>query len=136
MVTAMDHVDRLFINLKIIASIQPTQKLNTKGGENLVIESGYWIAPSISRWFRDDGRMNAVKRLGEIIGDAGRLHAETPEIRVRLSEQIELALDGLKNLRQTYECDLTIAAHFDVLLEKLAALSQRHRSDPSCDRDS
>jgi hypothetical protein len=120
----MDHVDRLFINLKVVASILPTQKLNTKGGENLVIETGYWMSPSFGRWLRDDGRLNTVKRLGEVIGEAARLHhdSDSESLRARLLAQLEATALGLKNLRQTYEGDPTIAAHFDVLLDKLAAI--------------
>lgn len=121
----MDHVERLFINLKIIASVQPFQKLNTKGGEHLVIETGTWT-PSVMRWLREDGRMNTVKRISEILNEADRtLHLDSTEEEAvtRLRAQLRCTEQGLSNLRQTYETDPTTTAHFDVLIEKVGRLA-------------
>ncbi len=65
----MNQVDRLLINLKIIASLEPDQKLNTKSGHQLVIESA-WSSTSFYRWMREDTRHNTVKRIGEILEEA------------------------------------------------------------------
>ena len=68
----MNQVDRLLINLKIIASVEPYQKLNTKSGHQLVIESGY-TTTALFRWFRDDTRHNTVKRISEILEEASNI---------------------------------------------------------------
>ena len=122
----MDHVDRLFVNLKILASVLPQQKINTIGGDHILIENGYWMPPSISRWVQGDNRHNTVRRLGEVLEEAGRLlekEGSRLEMEGRLKKQLRLTRTGLENLRRTYEDDATILAHFDVLLEKLDSLA-------------
>ena len=132
----MNQVDRLLINLKIIASLEPYQKLNTKSGHQLVIESA-WTSTSIYRWARADTRHNTVKRIGEILEEANnilRVGASTnsqeyvsDEYRSRVMSQLNDTRTGMVNLRTTYESDRTITAHFDVLLERIdTMLSSRY----------
>lgn len=128
MLHSMNQVDRLLINLKIIASTEPYQKLNTKSGHQLVIEPSL-STTSIYRWFRDDTRYNTVKRIGEILEEANNILCRsrgsclgehvTDEYRSRLMLQLKETRVGLHNLRTTYESDRTITAHFDVLLERI-----------------
>ena len=124
----MNQVDRLLINLKILASLEPYQKLNTKSGHQLVIESA-WTSTSIYRWLREDTRHNTVKRIGEILEEANnilRIGASASsqeyvcdEYRGRVMSQLNHTRTGIVNLRTTYESDPTITAHFDVLLERI-----------------
>tara|TARA_B100001094_G_scaffold93579_2_gene89451 strand:+ start:8143 stop:8667 length:525 start_codon:yes stop_codon:yes gene_type:complete len=123
----MNQVDRLLINLKIIASLEPYQKLNTKSGHQLVIESA-WRSTSFYRWMREDTRHNTVKRIGEILEEANNIlnvgssvskEYVSDEYRVRVMTQLKNTRTGMVNLRITYESDPTITAHFDVLLERL-----------------
>ena len=135
----MNQVDRLLINLKIIASLEPYQKLNTKSGHQLVIESA-WASTSFYRWVREDTRHNTVKRIGEILQEAagilnissdtaaGGISSNTvvvtteyvsDEYRGRIMSQLRETRTGMVNLRTTYESDPTITAHFDVLLERI-----------------
>ena len=123
----MDHVDRLFVNLKIVASVQPYQKINTKGGDHILIEAGYWVSPCFTRWLRDDNRLNTVKRVNEVLEEAERLlltEGSDQEQSLRVKRQLVQTRSGLVNLRQTYEADPTILAHFDVMLDKLDALTE------------
>ena len=123
----MNQVDRLLINLKIIASLEPYQKLNTKSGHQLVIESS-WTSTSFYRWMREDTRHNTVKRIGEILEEANNILSVgtslsreyvTDEYRGRVMSQLTDTRTGMINLRTTYESDPTITAHFDVLLERV-----------------
>lgn len=127
----MDQYNRLLVNLKILASVQPFQKLNTKSGEHLFIESGRF--EFLYRWMREDSRSNTVKRLGEIVHDAETsLSKDNEDLeghQERLRSQLVESKNGLLNLRQTYESDPTISAHFDVLLEKVALLIKEEDSD-------
>ena len=132
----MNQVDRLLINLKIIASLEPYQKLNTKSGHQLVIEEA-WSSTSFYRWMREDTRHNTVKRIGEILEEANNVlnigtstnHEYVPdEYRSRVMGQLKETRVGMINLRTTYESDPTIAAHFDVLLERIdTMLKSRYR---------
>jgi len=131
----MNQVDRLLINLKIIASLEPYQKLNTKSGHQLVIESA-WTSTSIYRWLREDTRHNTVKRIGEILEEANNIlrvgassaqEYVSDEYRGRVMSQLNNTRTGMVNLRTTYEADRTITAHFDVLLERIdTMLSSRY----------
>ena len=135
----MNQVDRLLINLKIIASLEPYQKLNTKSGHQLVIESA-WSSTSFYRWMREDTRHNTVKRIGEILEEANNIlnvgsslskEYVSEEYRGRVMAQLQGTRVGMVNLRITYESDPTITAHFDVLLERMAParlhVDRRHR---------
>lgn len=125
----MNQVDRLLINLKIIASLEPYQKLNTKSGHQLVIEAA-WSSTSFYRWMREDTRHNTVKRIGEILEEANNIlnigatscmatEYVSDEYRGRVMAQLKDTRAGMVNLRTTYESDPTITAHFDVLLERI-----------------
>tara|TARA_Y100000389_G_C17420860_1_gene496647 strand:- start:1016 stop:1549 length:534 start_codon:yes stop_codon:yes gene_type:complete len=126
----MNQVDRLLINLKIIASLEPYQKLNTKCGHQLVIEAS-WSSTSFYRWMRDDTRHNTVKRIGEILEEANNVlnirssscmsttEYVSDEYMGRVMTQLKETRAGMVNLRTTYESDPTITAHFDVLLERI-----------------
>lgn len=123
----MNQVDRLLINLKIIASLEPYQKLNTKSGHQLVIESA-WTSTSFYRWLREDTRHNTVKRISEILEEANNVlnvgssiskEYVSDEYRGRVIAQLKDTRSGMVNLRITYESDPTITAHFDVLLERV-----------------
>ena len=127
----MNQVDRLLINLKIIASLEPYQKLNTKSGHQLVIESA-WTSTSIYRWLREDTRHNTVKRIGEILEETNNIlrvgsssnsrEYVSDEYRGRVMSQLGRTSIGMVNLRTTYESDPTITAHFDVLLERIETM--------------
>jgi len=122
----MDQKDRLFINLKILSNVQPYQKLNTMVGACIVIEDGYWMSPSVTRWLRADNRNNTVKRLSELVEEADSIltkNVSDTHMVERLRTQLQCSRKGMVNLRQTYEADTTILAHFDVLLEKMDRLS-------------
>ena len=93
-----------------------------------MIESGYWVSPCLTRWLRDDNRLNTVKRVNEMLEESERLLQQSMEgtnleLRARVQRQLIQTRTGLVNLRQTYEADPTILAHFDVILDKLDALA-------------
>ena len=120
----MAHLERLLVNLRIVSKIEPFQKLNTKSGETLVIESGEWGSGSLARWARGDHRTNTMKRLNELydaVTDASKKPL-SPRRAERLRQHVGASRLGLRNLRQTYESDVTMTAHYDVLLDKVADL--------------
>ena len=133
----MAHVERLLINLKILSRVKAFQKLNTKNGEHLVIEAGNWGLGSAYRWVRGDTRLNTLKRLNEIfdaVSDALRVQDMESDQRARMLRHVQESIPGLQNLRRTYEADVTITAHCDVLIDKVLTLLPES-SDPGLEED-
>ena len=119
------HVERMLVNLRIVGSVEPFQKLNTKSGDHLVIEDGGWGSGSLARWSRGDGRGNSLKRLNELFDavQAALLDSNVDaQSRARLRAYASKASTGLRNLRQTYEADVTTTAHYDVLIERVECI--------------
>jgi len=127
-----DRRDAIWINLKILAKLPPFHRLNTQN-ELFYIESNtIWYPASVLRWLRGDNRVLSIKRIDELICKGSELlkKMEDKEKENMLTHLIE-SRNGLNNLKQTYESDLTIIASIDRLLDKIHVLVPESESDAS-----
>jgi hypothetical protein len=104
--------DALIINLKVIAAIQPNDKLNTSDNY-LNIESNTIIPLSIKRWWRSDDRNESLNRIDQIITDA--LTKNSPLIESNIKESIL----GLNNFKRTYSKCTQSIARINTIIEKI-----------------
>ena len=142
---ASESTDLLIINLKVVAGLQPNERLSVRNGAFEVQEYGYM--QSVWRRLGGDTRwvnLNEVKRL---IDDALRLLSvysayafqpvkpatattsvaayPTPlpdnalAVVKTLTAELTAAAGGLDNLKTTYAGDSRMVANLDVILQKL-----------------
>ena len=109
--------DEVAVNLKVIASIQVNTKLYTKGSY-LNIEQPMFIPESVRRWYRQDSRDEAIKRIDRTISKA--IAYNDPAMR----EYLESAKVGITNMKETYSTCVQTMARLDTILDKINSSGQ------------
>ena len=102
----------IIINLKVIAAIQPNDKINTSDSF-LNLESKNILPQFIKRWWRGDDRNESLSRLDELITEA--LTKNDPII----IENIKNTITGLNNLKNTYSKCIQTVARINTIIEKI-----------------
>jgi hypothetical protein len=102
----------IIINLKVIAAIQPNDKINTSDNF-LNIESKNILPQFIKRWWRGDDRNESLSRLDELISEA--LTKNDPIV----IENIKNTITGLTNLKNTYSKCIQTVARINTIIEKI-----------------
>ena len=108
--------DEVAVNLKVIASIQVNTKLYTKGSY-LNIEQPMFIPESVRRWYRQDSRDEAIKRIDRTISKA--IAYNDPVMR----EYLDSAKVGITNMKETYSTCVQTMARLDTILDKINSSS-------------
>ena len=114
----------IIVNLKVISSIQPNDKINTCDNY-LNIESKNVIPQSVKRWWRGDDRNECLLRIALIIGQA--LDKDNPMI----TENIKQSINGLNNLKNTYSKCIQTVARINTIIEKINNTLQDNDLDTS-----
>tara|TARA_X000001036_G_C20571386_1_gene762781 strand:- start:687 stop:1070 length:384 start_codon:yes stop_codon:yes gene_type:complete len=105
----------IIINLKVIAAIQPNDKINTSDNY-LNIESKTIIPNAIKRWWRSDDRNESLNRIDQIITEA--INKCNPII----NKNIKDTLVGLNNFKETYSKCIQTVARINTIIEKINQL--------------
>jgi hypothetical protein len=116
------NTDAIFINLKVIAQLQPYQRLNTQN-ELLYVESGGVLSwDRMRRLVYGDSRDHTLTRINDLVvacsqycqlnkGDAGNVH--------RMHRHLQDTRYGIQNLKTTYQQDVTTTSYLDNILDKI-----------------
>ena len=111
--------DRLLVNLTIVGSLLPHQRVNANS-ELLCVEPPGFLPEFFYRWWRADDRSTCLRRINEILEEAKEKiqnatslnHTDTAH---KFQTHVANARPGLRNLKQTYANDMTVVAHLDLL---------------------
>ena len=119
--------EELLINLKVLSQLQKNQKLISRGAY-INIEIVSIIPEFIRRWNRQDNRHESIKKINSIVNRSVEFIAswekdlEDGEINVDLDnmkQYLENALNGIKNLKETYATCVQTCARLDVIINKI-----------------
>jgi hypothetical protein len=105
--------DEVVINLKVIASIAVNSKLYTKGSL-LNLEQESYIPLSVRRWYRQDSRDEAIKKIDRVITKTIS-YTKTPVLLKYLKD----ARTGIMNMKDTYSSCIQTSARLDTILDKI-----------------
>ena len=112
------NVDDIIVNLKVIGSIEPNQRINTNG--NFLNIEGITLVPqSVKRWWREDSRDKCIKLIDQIVQHA--IANDTIEIQSALQNCIV----GMENLKQTYSSCIQTKARLDTIIEKISNVTDQ-----------
>ena len=127
-----DHIDKLLVDLKVLSRIPDGGRIATRSNNCIEIEKHTWYT-SMIRWLRGDNRNDAYSTIKSTINDAisickygiktySKTDPSSPEILdilLRIDYELRTAIDGIENLKNTYNIadDLSIVAKFDVVIE-------------------
>lgn len=104
--------DEVIVNLKVIASITVNSKLYTKG--SLLNLEQYSVVPeSLRRWYRQDSRDDAIKKIDRVITKAFTYKKET------ISKYLTDAKTGVLNMKDTYSSCVQTSARLDTIIDKV-----------------
>lgn len=118
----IDEIEKVFINLNVIAKIQPGDKLVVSNDGLLNIDTS--ILPSLTRWWRGVNRTESLQVIGSVLTSAfecnERWKAEkSANLLFRLTSDLKNALTGLAHLQLTYPHDKLIESEIDVMMENI-----------------
>jgi len=121
--------DEVVINLKVIASITVNSKLYTKG-PLLNLEQDSYIPQSVRRWYRQDSRDDAIKKIDRVITKSITF-SRNPAILKYLKE----AKAGILNMKDTYSLCIQTVARLDTILDKISLHLDDNVRDPRTNND-
>ena len=124
--------DNLLTSLKVISRVQQHERLAT-GNEVVRVEkldqSWYSYMLPLRRWYSGESRETNIQSVGRIIDNAFsqlRLYADKNKSTseklfvLRLTQDLEGTITGLKNLQTTYTNDSVAQARIDLLIERVS----------------
>ena len=114
-------VDRLVINLKIVASLQEGDKLIVDNQSNLSVDTRHWWTQSVTRYFMANSRWTTLTAIKQLITDVQSVSVEESLNKKNIIDLTLLkdAGQGMCNLKKTYSSDREITAALDRLCEQL-----------------
>ena len=118
--------DEVVVNLKVIGSIVVNTKLYTKG-TYLNIEQPMMIPESFRRWYRQDSRDDAIKRIDRTISKAAS-YVESDKDK-QMMQYLKEARVGITNMKETYSTCVQTVARLDTILDKIKAILSTVESD-------
>ena len=110
--------DEVVVNLKVIASICVNTKLYTKGAY-LNIEQPMFIPESLRRWYRQDSRDEAIKRIDRTIARSIAYLEKDKEKERAIVQYLDDAKKGIINMKDTYSTCIQTMARLDTILDKI-----------------
>lgn len=118
--------DEVVVNLKVIGSIVVNTKLYTKG-TYLNIEQPMMIPESFRRWYRQDSRDDAIKRIDRTISKASS-YVEADKDKLMM-QYLKDARVGITNMKETYSLCVQTVARLDTILDKIKTILSSVESD-------
>lgn len=118
--------DEVVVNLKVIGSIVVNTKLYTKG-TYLNIEQPMMIPESFRRWYRQDSRDDAIKRIDRTISKAAS-YVEADKDKLMM-QYLKDARTGITNMKETYSLCVQTVARLDTILDKIKTILSSVESD-------
>lgn len=108
-----EEEEATWVNLKIMAKLQPFEKLGTRR-THFEINPSNTIQEAFYRWWNGANRESDFNRIKDLYRDTEKL-LETQSDRAK--QHIKESLKGLEALQKTYENDVTMKARIDCLID-------------------
>ena len=138
-------LEEIFINLKVLESLDKDQKLISRG-QYMNIEPNSIIPEFIRRWHRQDNRNECLKKINLIVNSAIEYIDKQQQVKNENNNKVQLlqasnldnnknnnsikdehdmikylekSLKGIKNLKETYSTCSQTCARIDVIINKI-----------------
>lgn len=106
-------MDDTLVNLRILARLQPFQRLNTRRTLFEITPKRKFFPEWLQRWWDGSSRESDFGRIRDVYAAAFDNLNESTRAHLRES------LKGLQSLKKTYETDQTMLARLDNLIESV-----------------
>lgn len=114
----MELSEILMINLKVVSHLDPHVKLDT-GGTLYRAYSQYFVPTWTLRWWQGRSRAVDINKIHQLYVNCIELIETAHKDSERLKEDMQASIKGLKNLKMTYQDDITITSQIEVILSKV-----------------
>lgn len=123
----MNTDEALYVNLKVLAQLQPYQRLNTRqtlfqvtpvDTNNRLTEYFTHMPEWLRRWLEGSSRDSDFNRIRDLIYKAFKT-MEREKDRQKVMNHLRDGMVGLSNLKKTYEDDLTYKARITTLIDDI-----------------
>ena len=108
-----DEEECMWVNLKILAKLQPFERLGTRRS-HFEINPSNTIQEAIYRWWNGSNRESDFNRIKDLYKSAELVMEKQPD---RMKEHLSESIKGLISLQKTYEKDITMKARIDCLID-------------------
>lgn len=117
-------LDDIFINLTLISKIEVGNKL-FHYDKYINIDNSYF--PSITRWFYGNNRKASINFISQILSKSFEYffeliivnNTESSQKSLRLNNDLKNSINGLTNLKLTYNYDKLIQSEIDVMIDNI-----------------
>ena len=127
----MNTDEALYVNLKVLAQLQPYQRLNTRQtlfqvtpvetNSRFFTHMPEWLR----RWMEGSTRDSDFNRIRDIVYKAFKTMDRKSD-RQKIITHLKEAIAGLNNLKKTYENDLTYMARITTLVDDIKEHVAQH----------
>ena len=114
------EVNEIIVNLNVLSKLEKNKKLITKQQYLNIDTSSTRLTAAVTRWWREEGRDDALKKIDWLITKSEQFLKTNPEIE----DYLKNAVTGLENLKQTYSCCTQTQARLDVIIDKINKITQ------------
>ncbi len=117
----MELSEILMINLKVVSHLDPHIKLDTTG--TLYKAYSQYLVPTWTvRWWQGRNRMVDITKIHQLYINSIELIETGHKDSERIKEDMCASVKGLKNLKMTYQDDITVTSQLEVILGKVSAV--------------
>lgn len=123
----MNTDEALYVNLKVLAQLQPYQRVNTRQtlfqvtpaeSGNKLTEYFTHMPEWLKRWMEGSTRDSDFNRIRDLVYKAFNTMQQEKD-RPKVIEHLQKASNGLNNLKKTYESDLTYTCRITTLIDDI-----------------
>ena len=96
--------------------LEPHVKLDTSKSLFRAYSTNYYTPAWLSRWWSGSSRTVDMSKVHQLYQNAIELvDSEHPDLE-RIKEDLQASVKGIRNLRITYEDDITVSSQLEVIL--------------------
>ena len=116
--------DNLWINLKVLEQLPAFAKLNTFHELFYIEKSTFYNPIGFWRMLRGDNRSLTIKRIDKLLEQSSLILTsnQATALELNLQNHLKKSINGIQNLKKTYEDDPTTIAALERLLDKIKNL--------------
>lgn len=129
----MSVVDKLLVNLRVIATVNEGDKLVYTSTGNFIPQSP-GILISLYRFVTRDDRWHTLSRLNDLISTSETMQEfNNGSEKHRIQRALENSVKGLRHLQLTYQTDVLFYQSLQVLIERVEDICQKRNVYLLCD---
>ena len=119
--TNNDDLKSKVINMKVISKLQPHVRLDTSAKLFKIYVPTAYMPVWIQRWWAVHNRKTDIARVTLLYEEVFKLAEKGVEDddKVLLMTALKESINGLNNLKTTYEEDITCAASIEYIIERI-----------------